>query len=170
MQLVYDAGWQARKVRGILISSLVLAGAAIWVAITLYRTFGLNPADGYGGQLAPVLHRLGLAALISALALSFVAGMFYYSSVYVVRITYQAGDQTYQMVFCGGVLRAPMTMKRDQIVSCHHHHGLARGEGVSVNAPWTIVRVSGQRRPLLIDGQGSILLPRPMAALCRPTS
>lgn len=167
MTLIYDAGLQARRVKWVLAGSAVVACAALWAGIALYNSFGLNPADGYGGQLAPVLHRLGLATLIGALGLLLLIGMLYYSSIYVVRISYLARNQLYQVNFSSAALRAPITFSASEIRSSRYHEGMMGGDGVSVNAPWTIVRVSGERRPLLIDDQGEILSARPMAALCR---
>lgn len=81
MQLIYDAGRQARKVRWVLFLSAVIACATIWASIAVYNTFGLNPSD-----------RQGLVALISAVGLGAFLGMSYYTTIYVVRISYLASQ------------------------------------------------------------------------------
>ena len=150
---LYEAGWQATKVRGLVAFSAACALGACWAGVHVAATLGLSPADG--GALRPWPERWAFGAGVSSLGVGFLAAMLVYARCYVVRVTADAAAPA--SVVLHPLWGAPVRVGRDDVQG----HAWHDGRTGRVNAPWTSVRLRGRRLPLIVDGQGAWAPPGP---------
>ena len=79
MSALCTAGAQLTKVRGLMLASLAVVGAAAWWGWSLYESYGVRPADGgvlalLGTRLAVGLGLAGSGAASAVLGSTYVAG------------------------------------------------------------------------------------------------
>jgi hypothetical protein len=150
MTVVYDAGWQGRKVRALtwfLLAAGVLfcwlgtlrpkvppppgeeASAAEWFLVTLFA-FGTGIATAGAGLL--------------------------YGRCYIGRVEVADDDTVHLRTI--GPLRSPLHVFRpEDLGGGRYHDGQFETYKHSVNAPWYTVRVRGRRIPLILDPQGDVI-------------
>ena len=160
---IYQGGGQLLKVRVIMVVSLLCAAATMWWGWDFFQTYGLRPADG--GELASLPTRLALGIGIALLGIAFAFGMWIFGRCYVSGIRFdEAADKLHvgTVRFFGN---RDEEFRSADIVGSTWHEGrmdnnatlLGDAGGVSVDAPWTSVRILGRRLPLIVDGQGQIV-------------
>ncbi len=150
---LFRAGPQARKVRFVMVLSWPCALGACWAGVHLARFYGLGPADG--GVLAPVAARLALGFAVAASGVGFAAAMVLFGRLYVQALRF---DRVGRMIHLQtiGLFSDPSTafpvadVQRSTFISGR----LDNPDGVSVNAPWYHLWVSGRRLPFILDAQG----------------
>lgn len=163
MTIIYRAGWQLIKVRGVMIMALACAAGGCWWGWDMFQTYGIRPADG--GRLAPFGTRLALGLFLASLGLAFAIGMWLYGKLYVGSVRFDEmmnliHVRTIEFIFFGRDLSFPPSA----VDGAGWHEGKSDfGEGVSVDAPWYSVRIAGRRWPLILDAQGHFP-DRPLAA------
>lgn len=157
MNVIYDAGSQATKVRALLWFSLVCAAGSTWAGVYLGRTFGLSP--GGGGVLAPLPVRLAWAVGVSSVGLAFLVGMLVYVRCYAARVAVDEGAGTLHVSLVGFFGGSTLIVPAGKVLGSEYHPGHADYGGVTVSAAWDAVRVEGRRLPLILDAQGDVLDP-----------
>lgn len=156
MERIYSAGRQGWKVRLVQWIALVCGPAAVWAGGEIVRTYGLHPSEG--GQLAPLPLRLALGGFVAALGLSFLAGMWIYGRCYVMEAAVDETRGVLGITLAGLPIRTWMEVPLHAVEASAWHAGQFQGR-ISVNAPWTSVRLRGRRLPLIVDQQGDFLRP-----------
>ncbi|MEM7234034.1 MAG: hypothetical protein AAF517_17790 [Planctomycetota bacterium] len=160
MRRIYHADFQLVKVRGIMYLAMAVGLGALWAAYHIYTTFGLNPADGYGGELAPMAHRAPFAGFVALFGLTFWGGMFMYGRCYAAEISVSDDESEVKIRTLGFIVDRRMTRAASELVDSDFHEGRNKGffaRYLSVNAPWVSVRIRGKRWPLIVDVQGDFL-------------
>src|SRR5262249_46526684 len=165
---VFRAGKQLLKVRAIMFMSIVCLVLALWYGVELARTSGTK--DDY----APLSHRLGLAALVASLGITFAGGMWLYGRLYAASIEYDPDRQQIQLDTVGFFTNKRQVIDLTDVGKVRSHPNPTRGivgnilEDLRImvtifgqaqlpNAPWKSVRILGWRLPLIIDEQGVVL-------------
>lgn len=153
MTVIFRAGGQLLKVRGLMLLSLACAAGSLWWGWDLFQTYGSRPADG--GVLAPLPVRLLWGVGVGSLGVLFAAGMWLYGRVYVARmeLDQKAGKLHVRTLRFLGT-RDRVFDVSDVVGSSQHKGKLDLVGAPSVNAPWTGVRIAGMSLPLIVDGQG----------------
>jgi transmembrane protein TMEM70 (proton-transport ATP synthase complex) len=149
MILIYRAGFQLTKIKGMMIFAALCAAGAVYWGWDLFNTVGLRPADG--GVLKPLGERLAWGLGVAGLGVAFLAGMWVFGRRYATRIRYdQAKDALHigTLEFLAG--REHIHAASDVLGSTYHH---GRMEGEGVNAPWFMLSLKGRSR-LIVDAQG----------------
>lgn len=150
MTVVYDAGWQGKKVRALtwfLLATGVLfcwlgtlrpkvpplpgeeASATEWLLVTLFA-FGTGIATAGAGLL--------------------------YGRCYIGRV--EVDDDGAAHVRTVGLTGSPLHVIRpEDLGGGRYHDGEFETYKHAVNAPWYTVRVRGRRIPLILDPQGDVI-------------
>lgn len=157
MELIYSAGSQGWKVRLVQAIVALTAPVAVWGGWEIARTYGLHPTEG--GELAPLPLRLALGAFVALIGIGSLAGMWIYGRCYVMRAELDPADDSVSITLAGFPLPTRMRLREGEVERAASHAGQMRGSGVSVNAPWTSLRVRGRRLPLIVDAQGDVVRP-----------
>lgn len=157
MELIYSAGSQGWKVRLVQAIVVLIAPVALWGGWEIARTYGLHPSEG--GELAPLPLRLAIGGFVALIGVGAVVGMWIYGRCYVMRAEVDEARGVLSITLAG----FPIPLRREiaitDIEGSRWHAGQSRGTGVSVNAPWTSVRLRGRWLPLVVDAQGESLRP-----------
>ena len=122
---------------------LSLPWALAWLAWAAYlgETFGLSAGDG--GALRHAGERWSVAALVAVLGVLPLAGLTLYARRYILRLV-RAGEQA-ELTLLG--FWAPIERRWPVGVfeRSTDHDGRFWSGGVSVDAPWTTLRIAGRR-------------------------
>lgn len=154
MILVYKAGRRVWRVRGLLWLTIAVAVWFWFWGLDLYQTYGLRPADG--GKLAPHGVRLAWLVFMIGFGLAGAAGMWFYARAYVAALWYdEALDQV--RIATVGLWPSNQVLPRAQVQTVDFHAGDFWAIERTVEAPWYTIRVSGRKRLLVLDAQGTIL-------------
>lgn len=161
--MVYTAGWQQWKVRGMFWFGLAVGLACLKWGYDLTQTYGLSPGDG--GILRPLGERLAWGGLVVLLGLALVAGLELYGRLYICRVWLDpAVEQVlFETVRWWGYMRISVPV--GAIAGSSYHSGDFETLKYTVNAPWYFVQLRGRRLPLILDGQGIFLKPGLAASL-----
>jgi TMEM70/TMEM186/TMEM223 protein family len=106
-------------------------------------------------MLAPLGIRLAWGIGVASLGIAFAAGMWLYGRCYVARMDLDetAGKLYVHTVRFFGNKKQAFDMS--DVSVGEYHEGISElPDTPSVNAPWTTVKVSGRRLPLIVDEQG----------------
>jgi hypothetical protein len=160
MQPIYSAGRQAWKVRLVQWLAFATGPLAAWGGLMIVRTYGLHPSEG--GELAPLPLRLALGGFVAALGISFLVGMWVYGRCYVMEAAVDETRGVLGIALAGMPIRSWMEVPLDAVEASAWHAGRFQGR-ITVNAPWTSVRLRGRRLPLIVDQQGDFLRPELVA-------
>lgn len=154
---VFHAGWQGKKVMGLLWFSIAVGLGCLYWGYDLYLHYGLAPGDG--GVLAPLGQRLAWAAVVGFFGLAFALGMLIYARVYINATWLDADAQ--QIIFETLRLwgRARFSVPPAEIVGSRYQAGQLTTESHTVNAPFHFVYIRGHRMPYILDGQGQFIRP-----------
>lgn len=153
MIVVFRAGTQLLKVRGMMLLSLACAVASLWWGWDLFQTYGTRPADG--GELALLPVRLAWGVGVGSLGVIFAAGMWLYGRLYVAKMELDRAASklhVHTLRFLG--TRERVFDVSDVLVTRRHAGRMDLPGSPSVNAPWTSLRLAGMRLPLIMDQQG----------------
>lgn len=169
---LFDASSRLWRVRLIQYLSLACLIGAVWGGWGIYATYGLNPADGYGGQLAPWAHRAAVAAFVVAMGLGFFAGMWVYGRCYVVRMDLDSSRQCLVLYLAGFVCRLSCEIPLADLEAASRHQNLPEPFRslmwrMRVNAPWIAISAQDRRLPLIIDQKADFPEARTFGALVR---
>jgi len=146
--LLFENRWQARKVRWLTISFAVWCLAWLYWAWTTLENYGIEPADG--GALRSFPERLGMAVVIALCGVLPLAGMAFYSSLYLTRIE-RHGDAV--LLTALGALRPVLHRYAvADLVPGKAYEGRVSGR-ISVDAPWLTLRVTDRKMPFVVDLQ-----------------
>jgi len=149
MALVYDAGWQGKKVRAL--TWLLLAAGAVffWLAF-------LEPAVLPPPEVETAGERLFAKVFAMVTGVATAGGILLYGRCYISRLEVE-DDGTLRVRTLTPFGSPEHVFHPDDIVSRVYRDGYLRANGQTVNAPWFTVRVRGRRLPLILDLQGDIL-------------
>jgi hypothetical protein len=167
MEPIYSAGRQAWKVRLVQWIALACGPVALWTGGMIVKTYGLHPSEG--GALAPLPLRLALGGFVAALGVSFVVGMWVYGRCYVMAAAVDETRGVLDVTLAGLLVPWRMEVPLDAVEGAVAHAGQLNTGGVSVNAPWTSVRLYGRFLPLVIDAQASSSAASWWWSTCFPT-
>ena len=156
MTELYRARGNVWKVRAMMWLSLATAIAFTWWGWDLFQTYGTRPADG--GVLAPLWARLAWFAVLTALGLAFLGGMWLYGGLYVTALLVDLAAATLHvrtLGFIGSLGGRSWTYRLSDVVGTDYKAGkFESSAGVSVDAPWLSVRIKGRKSPLIVDIKG----------------
>lgn len=153
MRTIFDAGRQRWKIWFVLLISLICGVTLVWLGGWLFRTYGLEPADG--GVLKPLMSRILIGVAFAVPGIAIIAGILLYMRCYVTRI--EADDAAGGFLVTLAGLRRRLAVSPDDVVRVSYSDGIAHAGGISVNAPWYSLRLRGRRFPLIVDMQGDFL-------------
>jgi len=163
MTTVFSAGRQFVKVRSLMWASALALVVCAWQGYGLYRTYGTREADG--GRLAPVGVRLAWGLGVAALGAGFFLGMQLYGARYVagIRVDDAAGRVEIDTARLVGLrtIRVPASA----VHMGRYHAGEYHSVKLTVNAPWTSLRIDGRRHRFILDGQGTVTDARAFEAM-----
>lgn len=123
-----------------------LALAGLGGAFLFY--FGV---DDLGPNMSPLYMRILFGGLFLAMGIGITLGSCIYSACYVSRIQVDREEGLVRFSVAGFVRGWSFTVRPDDIVSARFHDGYYRTRRMTVNAPWTTVRLRGRRLPLVVD-------------------
>jgi hypothetical protein len=149
MTLVYDAGWQGKKVRGLIWFLQAFAVLCFWLAF-------LEPAVLPPPEVETAAERLFASAFAITAGLVASLGILVYGRCYIGRLEVE-DDGTLRIRTVGPIGSPEHVLQPDDIVSGVYRDGYLRANGQTVNAPWFTVRLRGRRLPLILDPQGDVL-------------
>ena len=158
MTTLFRASGQLKKVRALMWFALLCAAGAVWWGYDLALTYGLNPGDG--GELAALPVRLAWGVGVALLGISFAAGMYLYGRCYVAQIDFDEQAKQLHVRTAGFIGSAEQTINPADILRSRHHHGKFHTPEMTVNAPWTSLKIRGRRWPLILDAQGEFYEPK----------
>lgn len=139
---------------------LGLLTAVIWYvtmgfAYETYTSFGLNPADGYDGQLAPVSHRIALSLAIAVTASGFFCFMVFMGHQLVTGILLSEDRKTIRIKTMGiwrwGQIDIP---EQDLLSATEEHHQAGTS---SVTVPRLKIRIRNRKWSLWIQLPGNVV-------------
>ncbi len=131
---------------------------SLYVGLQLMQSYGLNPADGYAGELAPFGNRAIFAVTLVGFALLCLIGILAYTRVYVARL-WVADDGSHLRIASVGLFGSLISeIGEKEIVSALYRRGYMRDwvSGLTVNAPWVSLWVANRSLPFILDQQGLV--------------
>lgn len=149
MALVYDAGWQGKKVRGLIWLLLAFAVLCFWLAF-------MEPDVLPPPEVETAAERLFATVLAITIGVVSSLGILVYGRCYIGRMEVE-DDGTLRIRTVGPIGSPEHVLRPGDIVSGVYRDGHLRANGQTVNAPWFTVRVRGRRLPLILDPQGDVL-------------
>ena len=157
--IVYEAGRQAKKVRGLWIGTALATLAASFLTVVLL-------VDSLGAPDPEVARaRVGIALFLVALTGAITGGLAVYARCYVTRLALEK-DRISMTVRTLGMLRD----RSERLPLCLiEQTGSHDGERGRVDAPWWTIRLEHRMLPLIIDAQGDVRdLPGLLTVLLAP--
>ncbi len=157
---LFDSSSRLWRVRLVQYASLICLIVAAWAARGIYLTYGLNPADGYDGMLAPWPHRATFAGVVLTLGVLFAGGMWVYGRCYVVQMELDRQRQSLVLHLAGFLRRRTCELALADLEAADRHDKLPQpfrslmGQS-QVNAPWISISSKDRWLPLIIDRQAS---------------
>jgi hypothetical protein len=149
MTLVYDAGWQGKKVRGLIWFLQAFAVLCFWLAF-------LEPDVLPPPEVETAAERLFASAFAITAGLASSLGILLYGRCYIGRVEVE-DDGTLHIRTVGAFGSPEHVLQPDDIIPGRFHDGRFETFRHSVDAPWFTVRVRGRRLPLILDPQGDVL-------------
>jgi len=149
MTLVYDAGWQGKKVRALTWFLLAVGVLFVWLGF-------LEPDVLPPPEVETATERLLASVFAVAAGLATAGGMLLYGRCYIGRMEME-DDGTLRIRTVGPFGSPEHVLRPGDIVSGVYHDGKLTTRKHRVNAPWLTVRVRGWRLPLILDPQGAVL-------------
>ncbi|HEU4456991.1 MAG TPA: hypothetical protein VFR81_28235 [Longimicrobium sp.] len=146
MTLVYDAGWQGKKVRGLIWFLLAVGVLFFWLA-------SMEPTTPPPPEVESAAERLFARLFAVTAGLAMAGGILVYGRCYVSRVEVE-DDGTVRVRTVGPFGSPEHVLAPGDIVSGRYHDGEFVTHEHAVNAPWYTVRVRGRRLPLILDPQG----------------
>ncbi len=155
--LIYHSARQGWKLRCLLFAILAFTGAMTWLAWDIFSSLGLNPADGYGGVLAPLTHRLLGSIVVVALGLVVLIGMELFRRRYAGQIFLRETELALNIVHVGWFGWSVREVKLSDIDRVEHFEGLALNGAGYPATPFLALYIEGFWVPLIIDLQGKVV-------------
>jgi hypothetical protein len=149
MQTIFSAGFQGTKARILQVMSLLVFPVSLWAAWLMLTV----PATGPNDDLPPA-GRWAIALLAALVGVGFFVGMWVYGRCYVGKAEVDTERNRLRLTLLGFLFPSTLEIPADAIAGSTDHDGHLHTHHVSVNAPWTSVRVRGRRLPLVVDAQG----------------
>jgi hypothetical protein len=149
MALVYDAGWQGKKVRGLIWFLLAFAVLCFWLAF-------LEPAVLPPPEVETAAERLFARVFAITVGLVSSLGILLYGRCYIGRMEVE-DDGTLRVRTVGPFGSPEHVLHPDDVVRGKFHDGRFHTYKHQVDAPWFTVRVRGRRLPLILDPQGDVI-------------
>lgn len=156
-KLIFTGGRSLLGLRVLGLSSFVLWYFTMGFAYEVLTSFGLNPADGYGGQLAPAAHRAGLALAIALCASGFLCFMVFMGHQVVTRILLSGDRQTLRIDTMGFWKWGRLELSEQDLLSASEEHHQAGNSTVTV--PRLRLRIRNRKWSLWIQQPGNVLDP-----------
>lgn len=152
-EVVYDAGRQLPKVRGLMWLALASGAGGLLAAWNI-----AVPASGGQPTAGSVLG----GVLVGALSIGFPAGMQLYARHYVAEWRHVPGTSEVVLTFPGLIGSRTRRYQSSDLHVHRRHAGRATSmssdadfsPGITVDAPWYSLRVPDRRWPLILDAQG----------------
>jgi hypothetical protein len=160
--VIFENRKQAKKVRWVLLASVLWAAGWLYWAWSLSGTYGLSPGDG--GVLKPAAERYGLAAIVAPIGLIPFAGMMLYARLYLVRIERQR--DAVLLVTIGLLTESHHMHAPDDFTQSNYREGRLQSR-ISVHAPWITLHVRGRMLPYVVDMQADFVNRSAIDALAR---
>jgi hypothetical protein len=161
--LLLDNRSRTRRVRLVMLGSVLWCLAMSGWAADLSTSYGLAPGDG--GQLRPLAQRLQAAVLVGLAGLLPMLAMAVYMRCYLIRLD-RRGDRL-QAVAIGLFAPVRRELAVAQVRRVRAHDGRFHAGGVAVDAPWISVYVAGRWLPYLVDLQADRVDAAAIARLVR---
>ncbi len=159
--VVYESAGQLYSVYAVTALSVLCAGLALATGWYVGNHFGLSPADG--GVLRPLWQRVAFGSALASVGCAFAGGMLLYLRLYIARLRIVERDGEGRTVTLEAAMAFPglrVPLSEAELMGTGDHAGRSSHfRGVSVNAPWTSLRLRGRRLPLILDAQGRWLRP-----------
>jgi hypothetical protein len=163
VQVLFENRWQAKKVRWLTIALAVWCiGWLYWAWDTLHA-YGVEPADG--GLLKPFSERLQMAVIIAVLGAFPVAGMVFYSTLYITKV--ERDGATVALTTLGVFGSTVHRYDAAAFTQGRQYEGWMSAR-TKVHAPWLALRVAGRRIPFVVDLQAEVIKIGALEALGQP--
>jgi hypothetical protein len=157
MRTIFDAGPQRKMVWFAAFCTLVTGVVLIWLGEWSIRTYGLSPVEG--GVLKPLVQRVLLGGSFIAAGVAMIAGFVVYLHCYVARIEEDTAGGGFRLTVLWPFGGRQRTVMLDDVAAYSYNVGFSRAGGITVNAPWSGLRLHGRRLPFIIDEQGDFPVP-----------
>jgi hypothetical protein len=155
MTLVYDAGWQGKKVRGLIWFLLAVGALLLWLAF-------MEPTVPPPPEVETAAERLFGRVFSITFGLALPLSILLYGRCYVGRV--EVEDDGIVRIRTVGPFGSPEhVLHPDDIGPSEFRDGLGPSRGESHerpwvdDSPWLKVRVRGRRLPLVLDLLGDVL-------------
>lgn len=163
--LIYHSRRQVWKLRCLMFAILGFAGLMTWLAWDIFNSLGLNPADGYGGVLAPLSHRVWGGGVVLALGLLALVGIELFRRRYAgqifLRADYPKGESgagsALYIAHVGWLGWSGRQIELSNIDRVQEYEGLALNGAGYRATPFLAVYVERVWVPMVVDLQGEII-------------
>ncbi|MEZ6130679.1 MAG: hypothetical protein R3C59_18490 [Planctomycetaceae bacterium] len=154
-QTIFSGG---RSLLGLRVLSLLFA--VIWyfgmeLAYEILTSYGLNPVDGYDGQLAPLSHRIGISLPLALLISGVFFFMVFMAHQVVTRILLSDDQETLRIETMGFWKWGRIEIPQKHLLSATEEHHEAGSSTVTV--PRLKLRIRDRKWSLWIQQPGSVL-------------
>lgn len=148
MRTIFDAGPQRKMVWFAFFVTLITGAALIWLGEWSIRTYGLTPVEG--GVLKPLWQRILLGGSMIAAGVAMIVGFVVYLHCYAARIEADDAGDGFRVTVIWPFGRRARMVGADDVAGSGYNVGIF----MSVDAPWSSLRLHGRRLPFIIDEQG----------------
>lgn len=152
---IFTGGRSLLGLRILGLCSIVIWYFTMGFAWEILTSFGLNPADGYDGQLAPATHRVGLALAVAVTASGFLFFMVFMGHQVVTRILLSEDRQTLRIETMGFWKWGRMEIPEQNLIGASEEHHQAGNSAVTV--PRLRIRIRDRKWSLWIQQPGNVL-------------
>jgi hypothetical protein len=155
MTVVYDAGWQGKKVRALIWLLLACGVLLLWLAF-------MEPTAPLPPELDTAAERFFGPVLSVVAGVAMAGGILLYGRCYVGRVEVE-DDGTVRLRTIGPLGSPEHVLLPGDIGPSEFYNGLGPSRGNSWerpwvdDSPWLKVRVRGRRLPLILDLLGEVL-------------
>lgn len=147
-----------RSLPGLRVLSLLFV--VIWyfgmrLAYETFTSYGLNPVDGYEGQLAPVSHRIGLSLTMALLVSGVFFFMIFMAHKVVTRILLSDDQKTLRIETMGFWKWGRLDIPQKHLIRATEEHHQAGTSSVTV--PRLRLQIKDRKWALWIQQPGNVL-------------
>ncbi|MCM2369190.1 TMEM70/TMEM186/TMEM223 family protein [Aporhodopirellula aestuarii] len=152
---IFTGGRSMLGLRVLAIAFLSIWLGSLYLAYDIFYHLGINPADGYDGNLAPLSHRIGLSSFVGVSISSVYFFMVFIEHHVVTQILLSDDKQTLRFKTMGWLSWRPIDIPpNDLIKATEQHH--ASGDS-SVTVPRLRLRIRNRKWSLWIQLPGKVV-------------
>lgn len=152
---IFTGGKSLLGLRVLSLLSVVIWYFGMGLAYETLTSYGLNPVDGYDGQLAPLSHRIGISLPLALLISGAFFFMVFMAHQVVTRILLSQDQETLRIETMGFWKWGRIEIPQKHLISTTEEHHQAGTSTVTV--PRLKIRIQDRKWSLWIQQPGNVL-------------